>query len=128
MRHAQHDFLHAERAAALDDLFQRRDHRLAAIEAEALGAGEFHVAEFFKAFGFDELVQDGALAFAREGDFLVLAFDALLQPRLLRGVGDVHEFDAERLAVGALYDGENFAQRGKLETSTLSRKMRRSMS
>src|SRR5215212_11511671 len=35
--HAEHDFFDAERAAALDDLLQRRDHRLAAVEAEALG-------------------------------------------------------------------------------------------
>jgi hypothetical protein len=35
--HAQHDLLHAEIAAALDDLLERRDQRLAAIEAEALG-------------------------------------------------------------------------------------------
>ena len=83
MRHADDDFLHAERAAALDDLLERRDHRFAAVETEALGAGEFHVAEFFKAFGFDELVEDRALALAGEADFLVLAFDALLQPALL---------------------------------------------
>ena len=66
MRHADHDLAHAERAAALDDLLQRRDHRFAAVEAEAFGAGEFQVAEFFKAFGFDQLVEDGALAFAGE--------------------------------------------------------------
>ena len=62
MRHAEHDLLHAERAAALDDLLQRRDHRFAAVEAEALGAGEFEVAEFLEALGLDQLVEDGALA------------------------------------------------------------------
>ena len=36
----------------------------AAVEAEALGAGEFDVAELLEAFGLDELVEDGALAFA----------------------------------------------------------------
>ncbi|MCK7472851.1 MAG: hypothetical protein MZV49_03605 [Rhodopseudomonas palustris] len=33
--------MHAELAAALDDLLERRDQRFAAVEAEALGAGEF---------------------------------------------------------------------------------------
>ena len=66
MRHADDDLAHAERAAALDDLLQRRDHRFAAVEAEALGAGEFQVAEFFEAFGLDQLVEDGALALAGE--------------------------------------------------------------
>ena len=81
MRHAEADFLHAEIAAALDDLLERRDQRLAAVEAEALGAGELDVEEFFEAFGLDQLVEDRALAFARERDLLVLAFDALLDPR-----------------------------------------------
>ena len=64
MRHADHDFLHAEIAAALDDLLQRRDQRFGAVEAEALGAGELEVAEFLKAFGLDQLVQDRAAALA----------------------------------------------------------------
>src|SRR5258705_5902081 len=64
MRHADDDFLYAEIAAALDDLLQRRDQRFSAIEAEALGASEFEIAEFLKAFGFDQLRQDRAAALA----------------------------------------------------------------
>ena len=115
MRHADHDLLYAEIAAALDDLLQRRDQRLSAVEAEALGAGEFDIAEFLETFGFDQLVEDRAPAFAGEADFLVRPFDALLDPALLRGVGDVHEFDAERLAVGALADRDDLAQAGVFE-------------
>ena len=115
MRHADADFLHAEIAAALDDLLHRRDQRLGAVEAEALGAGVFDVEEFLEAFRLDQLVEDRALALAGEGDLLVAAFDALLDPRLLRGVGDVHELHAERLAVGAAQDGEDFAQGSELE-------------
>ena len=115
MRHAEHDFLHAEIAAALDDLLQRRDQRFGAVEAEALGAGELEVAEFLKAFGFDQLVEDRAAALAGEADFLVRTLDALLDPGLLRGVGDVHELDAERLAVGALADRDDLAQRAVFE-------------
>ena len=80
MRHADADVLHAERAAALDDLLERGDHRFAAVETEALGAGEFQIAEFLEAFGLDQLGEDGALAFAREGDLLVRPLDALLDP------------------------------------------------
>ena len=64
MRHADHDFLHAEIAAALDDLLKCRDQQLAAVEAKTFGAGEFQVAEFLKTFGLDQLHQDGAAAFA----------------------------------------------------------------
>ncbi len=115
MRHAEHDFLHAEIAAALDDLLERRDQRFAAVEAEALGAGEFQVAEFLEAFGLDQLRQDRARALAGEADLLVRTLDALLDPGLLRGVRDVHELDAERLAVGALADRDDLAQRRVFE-------------
>ncbi len=119
MRHAEHDLLHAEIAAALDDLFERRDQRLAAVEAEALGAGELGVAVFLEAFGLDQLVEDRALAFAREGDLLVGAFDALLNPSLLLRVRDVHELDAHRLAVGALQERDDLAHGGELEPENL---------
>src|SRR3954453_6446699 len=116
MRHAEHDLLHAEIAAALDDLLQRRDQRFGTVEAEALGAGELGIAEFLKTLGLDQLVEDGAASLAGEADLLVGTFDALLYPRLLRGVGDMHEFDAERLAVGALAERDDLAQRGVFQT------------
>jgi len=105
----------SEIAAALDDLFQRGDQRFSAIEAEALGTGELEVAEFLETLGFDQLVEDRAPAFAGERDFLIRPLDALLDPGLLRSVGDVHEFDAERLAVGALADRNDFAQAAVFE-------------
>src|SRR5262249_8251059 len=83
---------HSARPAALDDLLQRLDHGFAAIEAEALGSGEFHIAEFFEPFGFDQLVENGALALAGKRDLLVRALDALLNPAFLRGVGNVEKF------------------------------------
>ncbi|GJE44893.1 hypothetical protein AEGHOMDF_4085 [Methylobacterium soli] len=116
MGHAEHELLDAERPAALDDLFQRRDHRLGAVEAEALGAGIFEIEELLEALGLDQLVEDRAPAFRREGDLLVLALDALLDPGLLGGIGDVHELDAERLAVGALQDLDDLADRREFET------------
>src|SRR5262249_3244369 len=72
-----------------------------------------------EAFGLDQLVEDRALALAGERDLLVRPLDALLHPALLRRIGDVHELDAERLAVGAAQDGENLAQRAEFETEHL---------
>src|SRR5713226_4260716 len=115
VRHADADVFDAERAAALDDLLERRDHRLGAVEAETLGAGELEIAELLEAFGLDQLVEDGALALAGEADLLVGSFDALLHPALLRRIGNVHELDAERLAIGAAQDGEDLAQAAELE-------------
>jgi hypothetical protein len=85
------------------------------VEAEPLGAGELQVAELLEAFRLDQLVEDRALALAGEADLLVRPLDALLQPRLLGRIGDVHELDAERLAVGAAQDGDDLAQRAELQ-------------
>src|SRR6266511_4487565 len=119
MRHDDADVLDAERAAALDDLLERRDHRFGAVEAEALGAGELEIAELLEALRLDQLVEDGALAFAGEGDLLVGPLDALLHPALLRRIGDVHELDAERLAIGAAQDDEDLAHGAALEAERL---------
>ena len=115
MRHAERDLLHAERAAALDDLLERGNHQFAAVETEALGAGELDVAEILEALRLDQLVEDGALALAGEADLLVGALDALLHPGLLGGVGDVHELHRQGLAVGALQDGDDLADGAELE-------------
>src|SRR3954454_7038294 len=70
MGHAHHNLFHAQLTAALDDLLQRRNHRFATVEPEALGAEEPHGAEFLEAFRLDQLVEDGALALRREADLL----------------------------------------------------------
>ena len=119
VRHADDDLAHAERAAALDDLLQRRDHRFGAVEAETFGAGEFQIGEFLEALGLDQLVEDGALALARERDLLIRTLDALLDPALLRAVGDVQEFDAERLAIGAAQDADDLPHRAEFQTQHL---------
>ncbi len=122
MRHADDDFLHAEIAAALDDLLERRNQRFASVEAETLGAGELRVAELLETFGFDELVEDRAPALAGERDFLIRPLDAFLDPGFLRRIGDVHEFDAERLAVSALADRDDFAKVAVFQTEHMIEK------
>ena len=60
MRHADGDFHRAGGGHRFDDGVQRRDRDLAAFQAEALGADETLLAERFQAFGFGQLLQDGA--------------------------------------------------------------------
>ncbi len=115
MRHAEHDLLHAQGAAALDDLLERRHHGFAAVEAEALGARVAQIEEFLEAFRLDELVQDRALAFAGEADLLAGAFDALLEPGFFRRIGNMHEFEADRAAIGAPQDRQHLADRREFE-------------
>ncbi len=70
---------------------------------------------FSKPSPLDELVEDRAFALAGEGDLLVRPLDALLQPRLLGRIGDVHELVADGRAVGALEDRHHLADGGALE-------------
>ncbi len=114
VRHADDDLAHAELAAALDDLLERRNHGFAAVQAEALGAGVFDVEEALGAFRLDELGEDGAFALLREAHLLVRALDALLDPGALLGVGDVHVLEADRSGIGPLQDVEHLAQGGEL--------------
>src|SRR5215470_11590653 len=105
MRHAERNVLYAESATALDDLLERRNHGFRAVQPEPLGAGEFEVAEFLEPFGLDQLVEYRALALAGERDLFIRSLDTLLNPTLLLWIGNVHELDAERLAIGAPKDG-----------------------
>src|SRR5690606_348505 len=102
MSHAQHDLLHAKLAAALDDLLQRRNQRLAAVKPEPLGALVFYVDELLEAFGLDKLLQDRPLTLGSKGNLLVDALDAGLDPGFLLRVGNMHELDAKRRAIGPL--------------------------
>src|SRR3546814_8000883 len=78
VRHAYDHLLEAEVAAALEDLLQSRDHRLAAIEAEALGAGVLLVEELLEDLGCGPALEDGALAIHREGRLVADVLDAIL--------------------------------------------------
>src|SRR3546814_9889741 len=54
MGHAEDDFLHAVLAAIFDDTFERRNHRFAAVEAEALGPDILFRQELLPLLGLDE--------------------------------------------------------------------------
>ena len=115
MGHAEDDLLQTQLAAALDDLLQRRDQRLGAVEAEALGALVLDVEKLLEALGLDQLVEDRPLALVGEGDALVGALDAGLQPGLLVRVGNVGELDADGRAIGPLENVDHLADGGEFQ-------------
>ena len=110
MGHADHDFLDAELAAALEDLLEARDQRFAAVEAEALGADELQAEVLLQALRLDHALHDHAAAFEREVGAVLDVLDALLDPRLLVGIGDVHVLDADLAAVGLAQPVHDLAQ------------------
>ena len=92
-------------------MFKGGDHAFATIKAEALGAGIFDIEELLEVFACNQLGQNGFLALRCEADFLVFAFNALLQPGFLFGVGDMHELHTQGAAIGALQDFDDLAYR-----------------
>src|SRR3546814_14146044 len=90
MGHAEDDFLHAVLAAIFDDTFERRNHRFAAVEAEALGPDILFRQELLPLLGLDDLGEDSLLALGREMDGGVAALHPLLAAAALLQVGDGH--------------------------------------
>ncbi len=108
----KNDLTDTEIAAALDDLLECRDHAFAAIEAVTLEPVYLTLRKVSKPSASISLLRMAFLPLRREGDLLVRTLDALLQPTLLFGIGDVHELDAERAAIGALQDIDDLPHRG----------------
>jgi hypothetical protein len=112
--HADHHVAHAELAAALQDLLDAGNQRLAAIKTEALGTDEFDAEVALHPLGFDHSLQDRLAAFDGELGVVLDMLDALLDPRLLVGIGDVHVFNADAPAIGLAQPVPDLAQGGRL--------------
>src|SRR6202034_3160856 len=67
------------------------------------------VEEILETLGLRKLAKDRALALTSERDFLVGPLHALLNPGLLRRIGNMDEFEADRAAVGPSQDREHIA-------------------
>src|SRR5262249_39356834 len=113
--HAEHNVLDAQGATALDDLFERRNHRFAAVESKALGAGIFDVNKSLKPLRLDELIENCPLALLGKDDLLSWPFNPLLQPAFLGGIRDMHEFESDGAAIGAAQDFQHFGNGCELE-------------
>ena len=112
MGHADHHILDAVAAAAADQRVHQRNQRIAAFQREALLADVLGVQVAFEAFGGGQPLEDAQLGRSVEAEAAGGAFEPLLHPAPLGGVGDVHELGADAAAVGGL---EPVQQVAKLE-------------
>ena len=119
MRHADDNILNTQRTASFDDLFQRGDQCLAAIQTETFCAHVFNMQEFFKTLGFDQFIQNRLTSFAGKGDFLAKSFDPLFQPCGLFGIRDMHVLQRECATIGTAHDINDLAQRCDLEAQNI---------
>ncbi len=128
MRHADHEFLDAERGAAPQDRLQRRHQGLAALDAEALGAGIAAVEKPLKGLGGGQDLQDFLAAGRRQRRAALARLEFLLDPGALGRHLDVHVFDADRAAIGLAQDRDDLAQAARSRPKTLLMKISRSRS
>ncbi len=90
------------------DLVEDGDRGLATFEAESLLTDELGLQERLERLGLVELLQDAQLLLARR--LGVRTLDALLEPRALGRVLDVHVLEADGAGVGVAQDAEDLAQ------------------
>ena len=100
VRHADDDLVDAELGRLPDDRLERRHRAFAAVQTEALGAGEFDVQETLEPFRRGERLQDLLLALLGRLEEIVGAFHDRLDPGFLVLLLNMHELDADLGAVG----------------------------
>ena len=115
MGHADDDLLDPVLAAIFDHRLERRHHRFAAVEAEALGADIFAGEELLPLLALDDLGEDRLLALGGEADRGLAPLHPLLEEAALLEVVDVHIFEAELAAIIAPQHLDDLAHGGGLE-------------
>src|SRR4029079_2879086 len=118
MRHADHDFLHAVLARALNEIVEHRDQRLAALEREALLTDEPRVQITLDTFGAREAVQDRRLLRARELPVHAARLELLAEAYALAGARDAPELLLYLSSVYPLQHHEQAPQHHPLLTAT----------
>ena len=116
MRHADNGFAQTKLVTALEDLFNRRNHRFGAIHAKPLGASIFLMQIAFEFFGINQTFIDRLLAFDGKIRAVADGFDTFLNPCFLRRILNMHEFDANRTTIGFAQHFDDFAQSCRFQT------------
>ena len=115
MRHADDNFFQPKLAAALEDLFKRRDHRFTTIQAKPLGADVFRCQKLLETLSGGQTLQNGFLTHGGKIGLVLNLFDTALDPDFLSRVLHMHVFDADATTIGLLDSGNDLAKRGDLE-------------
>ncbi len=111
MCHADHDLFDSGRTGALDQLIHRRDEGLTTLEREALLADILGVQEALESLGRGQPLEDVQFFLCAESRRRTHRLKPLLDPALLRRIGDVHVLRADTAAIGLAQRGDDLAQR-----------------
>ena len=124
MGHADNHLTKSNLAATLEDLLKGRDYGFTTIKAKTLGAGVFFVQIALKLGGVDKPLINRLLAAYGKICPIANSFNSFLNPRLLRRILNMHEFDTDGAAIGFAQQGEDFAQRCRFKAKHIINKDR----
>ena len=110
MGHTDDNFFDSSCGAGFEKGVEDGDEGFASFEGEAFLADIAGVEKSFEGFGGNNFFEDAALLGGGEGGLVAVAFHAIAQPTADAEVHDVHEFDADVVAVGLFEEGENLAK------------------
>ena len=102
MRHADDNLPRRGPPGALDQLIQQWDQAVRTLQRKALLADIAGMQVLLQATRSDQALQHVQTRLLWQLDLAMVQFDALLQPALLRGIGDVHVLEADGAAIGAV--------------------------
>jgi len=108
--HAHDHVLDPGRGGAADHAVEHRDQRVAAFQREPFLADVLGMQVALQAVGGGQALEDADPVLVRVAVVAGDRFQLFVQPAPLLGVGDVHEFGADRAGVGRLEQGHQVAQ------------------
>ena len=100
MCEADHNFLDALLAGPLNQLIHRRDKTFSAFEGKSLLANVFGVQIPFETFGCGQALENPGSFLGGKLRLGPRTLEALLQPTTMRLIVEMHDFSADRPAIG----------------------------
>ena len=110
MGHADDNFFDSSFGAGFEKGVEDGDEGFGSFEGEAFLADVAGVEKAFEGFGGDYFFEDAALLGGGEGGLVMVSFHPIAEPAANGEVHDVHEFDADVVAVGLFEEGENLSK------------------
>ena len=110
MGHADDNFFDSSFGAGFEKGVENGDKGFGSFEGESFLADVAGVEKAFERFGGDYFFEDTALLGGGEGRLVMISFHPIAEPAANGEVHDVHEFDADVVAVGLFEEGENLSK------------------
>jgi len=108
--HADDNFFDSSFGAGFEKGVEYGDKGFGSFEGEAFLADVAGVEKAFEGFGGDYFFEDTALLGRGESGLVMVSFHPIAEPAANGEVHDVHEFDADVVAVGLFEESENLAK------------------